>query len=96
MASLACATASTELLHDVLQVAFTVVTESGEAFRPQQAVVRLTSGETGAAAYFAAKRNKDGSLSTSITSAAVEKQLGSQVGLLAFMIASRAGKPVKG
>ncbi|GAB4816093.1 hypothetical protein N2152v2_003139 [Parachlorella kessleri] len=78
----AAARGSLRLDHtETLKVAFTVVTESGEAFRPQQAVVRLTSGETGAAAYFAAKRNKDGSLSTSITSAAVEKQLGSQGGL---------------
>lgn len=56
------------------------MTASGEAFRPQQAVVRLTSLQTGAAAYFAATRNKDGSLSVNIKSAGVEKQIGTQVG----------------
>lgn len=56
------------------------MTASGEAFRPQQAVVRLTSLQTGAAAYFAATRNKDGSLSANIKSAGVEKQIGTQVG----------------
>ncbi len=77
-----------------VQVAFTVVTQSGEAFRPQQAVVRLTSAQSGAAAYFAATRNKDGSLSTAIKSADVEKQLGSQVGRqrgLAGLVCFRSG-----
>lgn len=63
-----------------LKVAFSV--EAGGApARPQQAFLRLTSAETGAAAYFAAtKGGEGGGLVALATSAGVAKQLGTLQG----------------
>lgn len=53
---------------------------SSEDFRPQQAFLRLTSRDSGAAAFFAAVRAKDGSMYATAKSADVQKQIGVQSG----------------
>ena len=59
------------------QVAFgAALAGSSEDFRPQQAFLRLTSRDSGAAAFFAAVRAKDGSLYATAKSADVQKQVG--------------------
>lgn len=54
--------------------------DSGADFRPQQVFLRLTSRASGASAYFAAVKAKDGSLYALAKSADVEKQVGLQSG----------------
>ena len=61
------------------QVSFSVEAD-GAAARPQQAFLRLTSEETGAAAYFAATKSGAGGLVAVATSAGVAKQLGTPQG----------------
>jgi hypothetical protein len=59
------------------QVAFgAALAGSSEDFRPQQAFLRLTSRDSGAAAFFAAVRAKDGSMYATAKSADVQKQVG--------------------
>ena len=58
------------------QVAFRASLKGGDDFRPQQAFLRLTHAASGAAAYFAAVRAKDGSLYATAKSAEVHKQVG--------------------
>ena len=59
------------------QVAFgAALAGSSEDYRPQQAVLRLTSRDSGAAAFFAAVRAKDGSMYATAKSADVQKQVG--------------------
>lgn len=59
-----------------LKVSFKLqAAHAGAAVTPQQAMLVLTSAERGASAYFVAKA-KDGVLSVVVTSAGVEKQLG--------------------
>lgn len=69
----------TRTLKASFQVASTVA--SNEEFRPQQAFLRLTNRGSGAGAYFAAVRAKDGSLYATAKSADIQKQVGLQGGV---------------
>lgn len=69
----------TRTLKASFQVALTVA--SNEEFRPQQAFLRLTNRGSGAGAYFAAVRAKDGALYATAKSADIQKQVGLQGGV---------------
>ncbi len=71
----------------LLQIQFTVVLgSSAELFRPQQAFVRVAAPGSEVAAYFAATKLKDGSMSAEFKPMAVQKLIGVHRGHLELSI----------